>query len=251
MTMTSIVFLPGFMCDWRLFAPQIRSLSASGVDCRIGDLSSAATIERMASMVLDCAPEKFALAGLSMGGIVAMEIMRQAPERISHLALLNTTARADAAADTRKSQMKRILNGELSMILRDELKPRYLAECNRTPEILSSLERMGEALGEEVFVKQSMALMVRKAAVDVLPSITCPTLILAGEDDRVSPVDRHEEIAAGIPGAKLTVLENCGHISTLERPNSVTRCLRSLLKLPNAAVAASSPPRLRLVERHD
>ena len=225
----TIIFLPGFMCDARLFGSQTEAFSKRGFDCRVGDLSNAATVERMASQVIRQAPGRFALVGLSMGGIVAFEIMRKAGHRVTHLAVLNTTARKDAAGPARKTQMKRVVAGELSLVLREELKPQYLAPQNRNREILDLLDDMGASLGEEAFVKQSMALSIRRDAFDVLETITCPTLVLAGEDDRVCPVDRHAEIAARIPGAQLQVLEGCGHVSTLERPRDVTTALLDLV----------------------
>lgn len=244
----SVIFLPGFMCDGRLFGAQMKHLSAIGYDCRAGDLSGAATIERMASTVLSDAPAKFALVGLSMGGIVAFEIMRQAPDRITHLALLNTTARQDTAGQVRKNQMKRVVAGELSLVLREELKPQYLAEANRKPSTLSLLESMGQQLGVDAFVQQTMALTIRRDAFDVLGEIRCPTLVLAGADDRVCPVDRHEEIARQVKGSKLQILESCGHISTLEKPDEVSNALQQLLELRAVRDGSQTPPRLRLIK---
>jgi len=229
MAVDTVIFLPGFMCDARLFAPQVRCLITRGYDCRVAELTDASTIERMASRVLQQAPSRFALVGLSMGGIVAFEIMRQAPERVSHLALLNTTARRDAAGSARKDQMKRVVGGDLSLVIREELKPQYLAPQNRTPALLDLLDRMGCHLGEDTFVQQCMALTIRRDAFDVLEQIACPTLVLAGQEDRVCPVDRHMEIASRISDAELKVLPQCGHISTLESPDRVNGALMDLL----------------------
>lgn len=251
MTAPSVIFLPGFMCDGRLFGPQINHLSPMGYDCRIGDLSGAATIERMASSVLRDAPGRFALVGLSMGGIVAFEIMRQAPDRVTHLALLNTTARRNAAGQARKEQMKRVVAGELSLVLREDLKPQYLAEANRTPATLSLLEAMGRQLGENAFVRQTMALTIRRDAFDILSAISCPTLVLAGANDCICPVDRHEEIARQVTGSRLQILETCGHISTLERPDEVSDALQQLLELRTAHDSSRLPPRLRLIENRN
>lgn len=247
MATSSLVFLPGFMCDARLFAPQHAHLSALGHDCHVGDLTGAATIERMAANVLRRAPESFGLVGLSMGGIVAFEIMRREPERVTHLALLNTTARRDAAGAQRQLQMKRVVAGELDLVLRQEMKPQYLAPMNRTPELLDCLDAMGRALGEEAFIQQSMALTTRHDAFDVMPGIVCPTLVLVGADDQVCPIDRHEEIADRIPGASLTVVANCGHISTLERPDAVNTALELLLTRRSAAADRFAAPLLKIV----
>lgn len=247
----SLVFLPGFMCDERLFAPQVKTLSKSGIACSVGDLTRGASIERMAEQVLANAPKRFALAGLSMGGIVAFEICKQAPERVSHLALLNTTARADAAGAARKKQLGRVAAGELDLVLKEELKPQYLAPMNRTRERLSTLEAMGVDLGEDVFCRQTMALTIRDSYLEFASQILCPTLLLAGAQDTVCPVDRHEEIAARIPHAELQVLDNCGHISTLEQPEAVSKAIINLLAKPPAHITRSGKADLKIVRKQN
>ena len=248
MTSPKIIFLPGFMCDERLFAPQVQALTADGYNCQVATYGDAASVERIAKTVLDQAPSRTALVGLSMGAIVALEAYRQAPGRITHLALLNTTARADAAGQVRKEQLKRVVAGGLEKVLREELKPQYLSPRNRTPDRMRLLEAMGLRLGNEAFLQQTMALTIRKAAFDLLPRINCPTLVLAGNDDIVCPLDRHEEIADAIPGADLTILKDCGHISTLEQPESVTDALRQLLKRPSARLTRNGKAQLGLVK---
>ncbi|MEL6413786.1 MAG: alpha/beta fold hydrolase [Pseudomonadota bacterium] len=240
----SMVFLPGFMCDERLFRPQIDALSARGVSCSVGDLTRATSIERIAGQVLAEAPERFALTGLSMGGIVAFEIVKQAPHRVTHLALLNTTARADAAGLARKKQLGRVASGELDLVLREELKPQYLAPENRTAELLSILENMGVNLGEDVFCRQTMALMLRDSYLAFASEILCPTLLVAGAEDRVCPIDRHQEIQTKIPTSELRVLDGCGHISTLEQPERINAALLELLGQPAARITQSGNCRL-------
>lgn len=230
----SAIFLPGFMCDERLFAPQIQTLSRDEITCSLADLTQACSIERMAEQVLKSAPKRFAAVGLSMGSIVAFELYRQAPERITHLALLNTTARADAAGAARKKQLGRVAAGELDLVLREELKPQYLAPINRTEERLRVLQNMGIGLGEDVFCRQTMALTIRRSYLDMADQIQCPTLLLAGADDTVCPVDRHREIADRIDHAELQVIDACGHISTLEQPDLVSKALLDLLARPAA-----------------
>lgn len=248
MPSSSIVFLPGFMCDARLFEPQIETLTQAGFACSVGDLSRACSIERMATMVLKSAPKRFALVGLSMGGIVAFEICKQAPDRVTHLALLNTTARADAAGQARKKQLGRVAAGELDLVLREELKPQYLAPSNRTPDRLERLEQMGIDLGEDVFCRQTMALTIRDSYLDMAASILCPTTVIAGADDTVCPIDRHREIAERIDQADLTVLERCGHISTLEQPTLVSQAILELLERPPAQTTRSGNCKLELVD---
>ncbi len=248
MTAKSAIFLPGFMCDERLFAPQMRALSNYGVACSFADLTQACSIERMAEKVLKSAPKRFAAIGLSMGGIVALELYRQAPERVTHLALLNTTARADAAGPARKKQLGRVAAGELDLVLREELKPQYLAPINRTEDRLRVLENMGVGLGEDVFCRQTMALTIRRSYLEQVDKIQCPTLLMTGADDIVCPIDRHREIADRIAHAKLSVIENCGHISTLEQPGAVSNALVELLQLPPARTTKTGNCTLKLVK---
>jgi len=244
-----VLFLPGFMCDSRLFAPQVEALRGHGIEAYHGDLCGAASVTRLARQVLAQAPPHFALVGLSMGGIIAFEILRRAPGRVTHLALLNTTPRADANGPARKRQLARIARGEVADVMREDLKPQYLAAPNRTPENLALIMAMAERLGEEVFARQTLALMNRPDSEALLSEIGCPTLVLAGAEDTVCPPALHESMAREIPGATLRVLERCGHLSTLEQPARVTALIAGLVNanLP----AGETRPRLKLVRGHD
>jgi pimeloyl-ACP methyl ester carboxylesterase len=222
------IFLPGFMCDGRLFSAQQGALETAGHSCSSGDLASGETIEELAANVLAIAPERFVPIGLSMGGIIALEIVRQAPERVSHLALLNTTYRADKAGPQRIAQIDRVRQGELDLVLSEELKPTYMHPDNRTAERLALLADMGATLGDAVFERQSRALMARRSYAETLSEISCPTLVLAGAQDKVCAVGLHRDIAAAIPGACLKIVQRCGHLSTLEQPAAVTRALLDL-----------------------
>lgn len=235
------------MCDHRLFGPQDHALSDAGYHCcHLGEYSGL-SLEALASQILKRAPRRFAAVGLSMGGLIAMELYKQAPDRISHLALLNTTAREDAAKDARKAQLRRVAAGQLDLVLRDELKPQYLHPANRTSERLQVLEEMGCSLGEHVFCSQTLALASRGSYLPLLNKIACPTLVVAGEDDTVCPVDRHKEIAARIPHSDFRILKTCGHVSTLERPDEVNRALIDLLDQPGARLTKTGTANLRLV----
>ena len=245
-----IIFLPGFMCDGRLFQAQKAALSSSGYQCLDGVMTRSASIEGIANDVLRDAPVKFALVGLSMGGIVALEIYRQAPERVTHLALLNTTAHADRVQAQRKDQLCKVAEGKLRLVMQEELKPNYLAEVNRTKERLRLLSDMGMRLGQEVFAQQSVALMNRCSAHDILPTISCPALVLTGRDDVVCTPEIHVELANAIPDASVSIIANCGHLSTIEQPQFVTNALMNLLKQagPSAKSTDERPTRLRLVK---
>ena len=229
MSRLSCIFLPGFMCDGRLFSAQTQALEAQGYACLHGDLTARASIAGIAQDLLEKAPEKFAAIGLSMGGIVALELYRQAPHRLTHIALLNTTYHADRIADRRAAQLDRVRRGELDLVLRDELKPIYMHPDNRSADRLERLAQMAEDLGEDVFERQTQALISRQSYASILPSIACPTLVLTGEDDSICPPDLHREMAKAIPGARLNLVPQCGHLSSLERPDTVSAALLELL----------------------
>jgi pimeloyl-ACP methyl ester carboxylesterase len=229
-----VLFLPGFMCDERLFSSQIDELGSAGYPCLFDQLDHAKSVPHLACNILNSAPPRFALVGLSMGGIVALEVYRQASERVTHLALLNTTAHADTKHTQRIEQMQRVSEGAIDFILREELKPTYLAPENRTTLLLKLVEEMGKGLGPEVFLSQSTALMQRRCNFHLLPQIKVPTLILVGANDGVCPPVLHREMSALIPGARYIEVARCGHLSAIEQPDEVSRALKELLGLPTS-----------------
>lgn len=231
MSRTPLVFVPGMMCDQRLFAPQVAALGAKR-DIRIADCTQDHTIAGMAHRLLREAPPRFALTGLSMGGIVAFEVYRQAADRIAGLALLNTTPHADAPTNRpiRLAQLKRVREGELREVVLDELKPNYLSPVNKPDQaLLDVIYAMAAELGAGVFERQTEALMGRADSKPVLPQIACPTVIIAGQDDTVCPPRLHELMYRAIPAADYSEIPQCGHLSTLEASEAVTRLLARLL----------------------
>jgi len=228
-----LVFLPGMMCDARLFGPQIAELS-SEYSVMVGPVTRGERIEEIASGLLDELPQRFALAGLSMGGIVAMEILRRAPDRITRLALMDTNPLAETpqVAAAREPQIVKVRAGRMGDVMRDELKPNYLAPGPYVSEILDLVMDMAVALGPEVFVRQSRALQRRRDQQGTLRRCKVPTLILCGAHDALCPVKRHTFMAELIPGAELCVLENAGHLPTLESPAETTQALRNWLRQP-------------------
>ena len=232
---TPLILLPGMMCDARMFGPQIDAFSEER-PVQVGDLTGSDTMTGLAEAVLERAPDRFALAGLSMGGIVAMEILRLAPHRVERLALLDTNplAEADEMKARRIPQMERVQNGELRAIMRDEMKPNYLADAPNRGEILTLCMEMAEDLGPDVFLRQSRALRDRRDQTDTLRTYKGPTLILCGEDDSLCPVHRHTLMHELMPHSTLTILPNAGHLPTLEQPEATTAALQAWLKeIPN------------------
>lgn len=217
------------MCDRRLWQPQIDALDATAV---VADTTQHENFRDMAACLLQTAPDSFALAGLSMGGILAFEVWRQAPERVTHLALIDTNPYADTEQkrQTRLEQIQVAMQGGLREMAIESLKPMYLAEVNRdNDEILNTVLDMALDLGPAVFKQQSVALRERRDSVATLETIDCPTAIICGKEDRLCPVDLHELMAERIAGATLTIIEDCGHLATLEQPEAVNAALAGLL----------------------
>jgi pimeloyl-ACP methyl ester carboxylesterase len=215
-----------------MYSDQIAVLSLAH-SCSVGDITRSNSIEQLARDVLADAPPRFALVGLSMGGIVALELYRRAPERITHIALLDTTPNADLPdrSELRLQQIAAVERGELPALLKSSLAPQYLAARNReATALLRPILQMGMDLGPAVFRSQSLALRSRRDNRDLLPAIDCPALVLCGREDRLCPVDVHLEMAASIPRADLTVLSGTGHLSTMEAPEAVTGALQQLLR---------------------
>ncbi|MDA0226091.1 MAG: alpha/beta fold hydrolase, partial [Proteobacteria bacterium] len=197
----------------------------------MGDFTHDDSIEAMASSVLIEAPETFALAGLSMGGYVALEIMRQAPERVARLALIDTQARPDTdEATARRHALLRIAEGGRFDTVADRLMPLLLDAPRIDDPILTALVRsMAHAVGAEAFARQQRAIIGRADSRPGLSAIACPTLVLCGAHDLLTPVDRHEEMAQAIRGAAFVVIPACGHMAPIERPREVARAFQAWL----------------------
>ncbi|MGJ8625688.1 MAG: alpha/beta fold hydrolase [Sulfitobacter sp.] len=228
-----LVLLPGMMCDARLFGPQIAELSADTA-VMVAPITQGERIEEIASSLLDQLPKRFALAGLSMGGIVAMELLRRAPDRITRIALMDTNPLAETPviAANREPQIVKVRSGRMLEVMRDEMKPNYLAPGPYRGEVLDLVMDMAEALGPEVFIRQSRALQRRKDQQATLRKCKVPTLVLCGAHDALCPVKRHTFMAELIPYAELVVLEDSGHLPTLEQPAETTAALRAWMRQP-------------------
>jgi pimeloyl-ACP methyl ester carboxylesterase len=227
----SVVLLPGLLCDASVWeAP--RAALRTDFDCQVPSYRTRDSISAMAQAVLAESPARFALIGHSMGGRVALEIARAAPERISALALLNTgyaarPAGTDGERELREREALVQLANEAGMRamgrtwVQAMVHPARLADGPLIESILSMVERVSP----ESFAAQIRALLARPDASSVLAAIPCPTLLLCGREDQWSPLARHEYMARLIPHSELAVIEACGHMSPLERPAEVTRHL--------------------------
>ncbi len=232
-----LVLVPGMVCDARVFAPQINALSRE-VAVQVAAPVHGETIRDMAAEILETAPPRFALAGHSMGGIVAMEIIRRAPERVSRLALLSTTPLPDTPAQAAwrepvivRAQAGRLAEAVAEVVTRDSLAPQH-GEADRPGQILTLLKEMAEDFGADMFVRHQRALQRRPDAQRTLQKLKVPTMVLCGAHDRLTPPKRHENMAELIPGAELVVLPNAGHMPTLECPDEVTIGLRAWMQMP-------------------
>jgi pimeloyl-ACP methyl ester carboxylesterase len=226
-TKQGLVLVPGLLCDELMWRPQASALAAVA-NCWVADHTRSETMAEVAADVLRDAPfEKFALAGLSMGGYVVLEMMRQAAHRVLKLALLDTSARADTAEQTRKrrdfislAERGRFL-GITDVLLPLLIHPSQLA--NR--ELASTIKKMAKNTGRDAFIRQERAIISRSDSLPLLSRIACPTLVMCGRQDALIPLDRHEEMAAGISGSRLEIVEECGHLSTMERPAETSAAL--------------------------
>ena len=226
-----LILLPGMMCDARLFAPQIAVLHDS-MRISVPLPVSAPNMAQLAAEVLADAPDRFALGGVSMGGILAMEIIRQAPQRVTHLALIDTNpfAERDEVKARRTPQMDAVRDGRLAAVMRDEMKPSYFTHRADNADLLDLTMAMASDLGPDAFIAQSLALRDRTDYEATLRHVTCSTLILCGRHDQLCPVERHEAMKAMIPHARLCIVEEAGHLPTIETPGIVTTALQELLE---------------------
>lgn len=226
---TPLLLLPGLLCDAGLWAPQADAL-ADVAEVQVADLSQDDRVEAMAARVLAQAPARFALAGLSMGGYVAFEILRQAPERVSHLALLDTTAAPDSperALQRRRSLA--ILKRGRFLGVTQQLLPTLVHPRHVHGPVGQAVQAMAQRVGPEAYRRQQTAILHRPDSRPLLPTLTQPTLVLGGADDSLTPPAVLQALAAPIPQAQLHTLPDCGHLPTLEQPEATTALMRRWL----------------------
>ena len=233
-----LVLLPGLLCNRNLWAHQLDHLGHVA-DLTVADLTRHDSVEEMAESVLAKSPDRFTLAGLSMGGYVALEIMRRAPERVARLApqgappeILNTSARPDAAEQSaRREDLIRLSELGTFKGVTPRLLPLLLhEEALDNTLIVGAVMAMAEDVGQEGFARQQRAILTRPDSRPGLSSIACPTLVIGGDADQLTPPEVLREIADAIPGAALTILESCGHLSSMEQPDLVTEAMAGWLR---------------------
>lgn len=232
---TPLILLPGLMCDATVWRPQLDGL-ADIATMQVPDYGDRDSLGAMAEQVLAEAPPRFALAGHSMGGRVALEVLRRAPGRVTRLALLDTGHHArpeGSAGETEAQGRHRLLaiarEQGVAAMARDWVQgmvhPRRLGDAALIDAIVAMFARKSAAL----FAAQIRALLARPEAEGVLAACRLPTLLLAGREDGWSPPERHAEMAALVPGSELAVIDDCGHMSTMEQPAAVNAALRRWL----------------------
>lgn len=228
----ALVLLPGLMCDARLFGPQIAELSAD-TTVTVAPITQGERIEEIASGLLDQLPRRFALAGLCMGGTVAMEILRRAPDRVSRIALIATNPLPETPqmAALREPQIVKARAGALMEVMMDHMKSEYLAPRPYRQDVRNLFLEMAHTLGPDIFVRQSRALQRRKDQTATLRKCEVPALVLCGEHDGLCPVKRHQAMAELLPNSQLKILEHSGHLPALEEPGELTAALREWMAI--------------------
>ena len=224
--MTPILFVPGLLCSAEIFEAQAAALWPLG-PTTVASTLEGDTVGEVARRILETAPPRFALAGISMGGYISLEIMRQAPGRVVRLALLDTTARPDTPdqAAQRRLTLEQARTGDFLSTALASLTHLLHPARRRDVSLRTINERMARAVGLEGFARQLELIISRPDSRPSLSAIAVPTLVLVGDTDALTPVDRAREIAANILGSKLVVVPQCGHLSAIEQPHEVSRAL--------------------------
>ena len=233
MSREPLVFIPPLLADARVFAHQIQDLSRDHA-VMVAAPTLGERIEEIASEMLHQTPAKFALIGMGLGGMVAMELLRRAPDRITRLAFIGTTAQADTpdVAASREPHIIAAKAGRWDDVLAHEINSTWMAPEADKVGLVRLLNDMGRDMGRDVYVRQARALQRRKDQQATLSKITQPTVVICGRHDGQFRLKRHEFLAELIPGAKLEIIETAGYLPSIEAPEATTEVLRRWLKLP-------------------
>ena len=238
----AFLFLPGLVCDRFVWEYQMRALADVAV-CRVVEWTGEDSLVVMAQTVLGEAPERFALAGHSMGGRVALEVYRLAPQRVTGIALLDTGylrcpagAAGEEEARGRYALLEVARSQGMRAMARQWIPPMIHPMRRSDPDFTGAIEEMFDRKTPEVFAAQIRALLFRPDATEVPGEIRCPALVLTGREEGWSPPERHAAMADLISGSRLAVVPDCGHMSTLEQPAAVTEALRLVVEQRSTAL---------------
>lgn len=222
-TATPLLLVPGLMCTGDVFRDQIVAISHQR-PVLVADHRRADSIKAIAAHILRTAPPRFALAGLSMGGYVAFEIWRQAPQRVERLALIDTTAAPDAREATAKrhERIAAAREGRFLSVAEEMFPGLVLPAHANDPGLKHRYMLMAEETGAEAFAQQQTAILTRPDSRPTLASIAVKTLVVVGKEDVLTPPEAAKAMADGIKGARLVEIADCGHLSTMERPHAAT-----------------------------
>ena len=225
-----LVFIPGMMCDSRLFQPQIREFSKQYLVC-LTPASCSDSIEKISFEILRQLPKKFTLIGLSMGGILAMEIVKKAPERVMKIVLMDTNFKPETEEikSRRLPQIKLVNEGLLVDVMSKQIQNNYLRTDRKNKKVFDLCLSMANDLGKEVFINQSKALATRKDYTPTLKNIKVPSLIICGEYDRLCPIKVHMEMESLIENSTLEIIPDAAHLPTLEQPAYLNKILSKWL----------------------
>jgi pimeloyl-ACP methyl ester carboxylesterase len=227
--MQTLVMIPGLGSDAAVWRRTITALN-SEVNCLVGDTLSDRSLRGMAQRILDQAPETFALAGVSMGGMVALEMMKIAPQRMTRLALIDTNVRPDAIARKAYRYFANFvaITGDFERL--SERSVNSLVHPSTPNDVRAELAEMGARVGVKTYVRQNVAVAARKDLRPVLQSIAVPTAVIVGHEDRVTPIELSQEIHDLTPGSTLHVIPDCGHLPPIEKPAALAVILLGLMK---------------------
>ena len=225
-----LVFIPGMMCDSRLFQPQISEFSKQYLVC-IAPVSYSDSIEKISFEILRQLPPKFTLIGLSMGGILAMEIIKKEPERVMKIVLMDTNFKSETSETKSKRipQIKLVNEGKLEAVMKKQILQNYLVKNKKNQKILELCLKMAKELGKEIFINQSKALAARKNYKEILKKIKVPSLIICGRYDRLCPIEVHREMESLIKYSTLEIIPDAAHLPTLEQPSYLNKILKEWL----------------------
>lgn len=228
-----IVLLPGFMCDARVFGPQVAALSGD-TPLMVMPVSGGERIEEIASSVITAAPQKFALAGMGYGGMVAMEVLRRAPDRVTRIALLDSTPLPETPSEAaaREPRIIAARTGRMKEMREEEMRQSGLANSPYRNDVIALALDMARHLGPDIYARQSRAMMRRKDQQATMRRCKVPALVMCGAENAELPIKRHAFLAELIPHAKLEVIEGAGHLAPMEQPEAVINALRAWQKQP-------------------